>query len=309
MLGPYRLLHRLSGNTLTAVYTAVHTERPSARVAVKVLQVAPQRDEATLRSFISEARVGSVLRHPNVLHVDDAGMHEDHAYLVMELLEGGTLARLCPQGMPLPVGAVVALGLQICAGLSYLHEVVAVAGNRFNLVHRDIKPANLFVTADGAVKIIDFGVAHLSDERMEKTRPSVFHGTVSYASPEQAKSEHLDGRSDLFSLGLVLQQLLTGQRVFDQPHEAGILNALFFEPLPDLAHLRPDLPEPLCRAVQWVLRKDRCHRPSSAAGFASALEEAVPVELRWTQAQLAQWVQDRQRALEAEATVRARAGC
>jgi serine/threonine protein kinase len=204
------------------VYRALDV-RLGREVAVKVLR-RPEGDCGdALRRFEKEARAAAAIDHPNVLGVHDVGTHEGLPYIVSELLAGETLRERLQDGTALPVRKAVEYAAQIARGLAEAHEK--------GIVHRDLKPDNVFVTRDGRVKILDFGIARLSSEHGDeqtRTRPGAILGTVGYMSPEQVRGQPVDHRSDLFSLGAILYELVTGTRAFegDSPLETAysILN-------------------------------------------------------------------------------------
>src|SRR5262249_47194434 len=189
------------------------------KVAIKMLIAAGLGGEQALRRFEQEARAASALNHPNILDVHDIGSWEGGPYIVSELLEGATLAERIRHG-PLPAGETARLALQLTQGLGAAHDK--------GIVHRDLKPENLFVTRDGRLKILDFGIAKLVAPTEAGTVPpttqagAVF-GMVPYMSPEQVRGEPVDRRSDLFSSGVVLYEALSGRSLFhrDTPSETG----------------------------------------------------------------------------------------
>ena len=185
-------------------------------------------DPDRLRRLEQEARATSALNHPNIVVVHDTGHHEGSPYIVYELLEGTTL-RQPPTGPRLPVSRVLAYGIEIARGLAAAHDR--------GVIHRDLKPENLFITRDGRVKILDFGIARLAEAQAltaetmtgQATAAGVIVGTVGYMSPEQVKGERVDPRSDIFSLGTVLYEMLSGRRPFDHPTGVETMNAVLNE--------------------------------------------------------------------------------
>ncbi|EAU69303.1 serine/threonine protein kinase [Stigmatella aurantiaca DW4/3-1] len=271
------------------VWEAEPTRQPGSRVALKVLH-GDERPAGSRGRFIDEARIGALLDHPHIVRTLDLGREGEDLYLVMECLEGIPLSQLdlTSEG-PLACGMVVEMGLQVLEALAYAQNAPSPAGVRLGLIHRDLKPSNLFLTVEGKVKIIDFGIARAAGLELTQTRSGLVRGSLPYLSPEQARGEPLDTRSDLFSLGLVLHELLTGRRVFHQSNEATVLSALLWSPIPPVRQLRADVPVALNEALMWALRRDKAERPSSAEAFAQALRAGLPEAERWTQARLAQW--------------------
>ena len=278
-VGPYRLVSRLARGGFAEVYVGVderQTEGPP--VAVKILERDGTGATSSLGKFRQEGMLGARLHHPNLTQVLDVGETVDALFIVMELLTGQTLGELLVDGGPWTAGAVVGVGLQLLAGLGYAHGLTSEEGAPLGLVHRDIKPSNLFLTTGGVAKVIDFGIALVDDSHRTQTRTGVFLGTLAYAAPEQARAAPTDARADLFSLGLVLYELLTGVRVFSQTHEAGIVGALLFEPIPSVHQRAPEVPPAVADAVGWALQRDPALRPASAAIFADALRRALRPE-------------------------------
>src|SRR5258708_13568574 len=213
-LGPYEFLAQLGAGGMGEVYRA-RDARLNREVGIKVLPAAFARDPERLRRFQLEAEAVAALNHPNILAIHDFGEHEGSPYIVTEFLEGDTLRERMRPGA-LPVRKATEYGEQVARGLAAAHEK--------RIVHRDLKPENIFVTRDGRVKILDFGLAKLiqrdgkvlSDATTlaSQTEPGVVMGTVGYMSPEQVKGQNADHRSDLFSFGAILYEMLSGKRAF-----------------------------------------------------------------------------------------------
>src|SRR5215467_5204733 len=218
-LGPYEILSPLGAGGMGEVYRA-KDPRLGREVAIKVLPSSISSDADRLRRFEQEARAAGVLNHPNITAVHDIGSYDGAPYIVTELLVGETLRSRLSTG-PLPVRKAIDYGVQIARGLAAAHEK--------GIVHRDLKPENVFVTRDGRLKILDFGLAKLTQvegsgsvsKLPTATEPGVVLGTVGYMSPEQIKTGPVDARSDIFALGVILYEMLSGQRPFrgDSPGE------------------------------------------------------------------------------------------
>jgi len=271
-LGPYEILASLGAGGMGEVYRA-RDERLGREVAVKVLPPNYSADSDRLRRFEQEAKAAGALNHPNLVAVFDAGQHEGNPYVVFELLDGVTLRQRLGPG-PLPVRKAVDYADQIASGLAAAHEK--------GIVHRDLKPENLFVTRDGRVKILDFGLAKLRPEleptprRAEgatvsaATGAGLVLGTVGYMSPEQVKGDAADPRSDIFSFGVVLYEMLSGRRAFGGDTAAEVMNAILKDDPPELA--KPEIPPGLERVVRRCLEKRPEERFQSARDIAFALE-------------------------------------
>ena len=270
MLGPYQIIGTIGEGGMGVVYRAKDT-RLGRDVAVKVLTQVAFSDRERLLRFEQEARATGMLNHPNLLTVYDVGRDTDgNPFLVTELLEGETLRSRLDRG-PLSPRKAVDAALQMAQGLAAAHEK--------GIVHRDLKPDNIFLTRDGRLKILDFGIAKLTNARpdgptfeMAATEPGMVLGTVGYMSPEQVRGESVDHRSDLFSLGTIFFEMLAGTRAFRRNSAIETLSAILKEDPPDLAELIPAIPPALERLVRRCLEKDREHRFQSAQDLAFNLE-------------------------------------
>ncbi len=277
-LGPYEILAPLGAGGMGEVYRARDT-RLGREVAVKVLPASLSEDSDRLRRFEQEARAASALNHPNILTVLDVGELAGAPFVVSELLEGVTL-REALEGSPLPVRKAVDYGVQIAQGLAAAHEK--------GIAHRDLKPENLFVTKDGRVKILDFGLAKLMPRQADVgltnaptlapgTEPGVVMGTVGYMSPEQVRGGSADHRSDIFALGTVLHEMLTGARAFRGASAVETMNAILKEEPPEASRSRAEVTPALDRVVRRCLEKSPSERFQSARDLAFALTETASV--------------------------------
>jgi class 3 adenylate cyclase len=274
-LGPYEILAPLGAGGMGEVYRA-RDPRLGRDVAVKVLRDATSGDPDRLRRFEQEAKAAGALNHPNLLSVYDVGAHEGVPYLVFELLQGTTLRDLLgPE--PLSIRKAVDYGVQVARGLAAAHDK--------GIVHRDLKPENVFVTEDGRVKILDFGLAKLrpvpdalrSDVATASaiTEAGTVLGTVGYMSPEQVSGHPADPRSDIFSFGSVLYEMLTGRRAFKGGTPVETMNAILKEEPGALSSASAALPTGVERVVRRCLEKRREDRFESAKDLAFALETAL----------------------------------
>jgi serine/threonine protein kinase/Tol biopolymer transport system component len=270
-LGPYEIVSPLGGGGMGEVYRARDT-RLGRDVAIKVLPEGLTRDEDRLWRFQQEARVIATLNHPNILGIHDIGTHEGAPYLVSEFLEGTTLREKLDTG-PLPVRRAIEYALGIAQGLAAAHDK--------GIVHRDLKPENLFITRDGRVKVLDFGLAKLvrPDERSETavtlpsaTLPGMVLGTVGYMSPEQVRGESSDARSDIFSFGAVLYEMLTGKRAFKRETSAETMTAVLREEPAQVTEAELRWPLGLQRILCRCLEKNVERRFQSASDLAFAIE-------------------------------------
>jgi serine/threonine protein kinase/Tol biopolymer transport system component len=242
-------------------------------IAIKILPISLSRDPDRLRRFEREARAAAALNHPNILAVYQFGMHEGAPYLVSELLEGCTLREQLLLG-PVPIRRALDYIVQTAHGLAAAHEK--------GIVHRDLKPENLFLTKDGRIKILDFGLAklvsqpHTSDPGTptltDATDPGVVLGTVGYMAPEQVRGQEADGRADLFALGAILYEMLTGKRAFHKPTSAETMSAILHEDPASPSQLARSIPPALENVVYRCLEKSPEQRFHSASDLAFALE-------------------------------------
>jgi Tol biopolymer transport system component len=272
-LGPYEILAPIGAGGMGEVYRA-KDPRLGREVAVKVLPASFSQDADRLRRFEQEARAAGVLNHPNITAVHDIGSHDGAPYVVTELLEGETLrSRL--SGGALPVRKATDYALQIAHGLAAAHEK--------GIVHRDLKPENLFVTKDGRVKILDFGLAKLTQAEeagpqtnlptaAAGTEPGVVLGTLGYMSPEQVKGKGADSRSDIFSFGAILYEMLSGQRAFHRDSAAETMSAILKEEPPDFSATNQNINPGLERIVRHCLEKSPEERFHSAHDLAFDIE-------------------------------------
>jgi Tol biopolymer transport system component len=268
-LGSYEVLAKLGEGGMGEVYRA-RDPKLQRDVAIKVLPANVSSDPDRRSRFENEARAIAALSHANVLGVYEFGAQDGRLFVVMELLDGRTLRALLGSG-PLPVRKAIDIGTQIARGLAAAHQK--------NLVHRDLKPENVFVLPDGQVKILDFGLARSiaplaspgAAETMAATDPGTVLGTVGYMAPEQVRGGAVDARADLFALGAVLFEMLSGRRAFERDTAAETMTAILREDPPDLTAARADLPPALDRIVQHALEKDPPSRFQSASDVVFAL--------------------------------------
>src|ERR1022692_3046495 len=271
-LGPYEIVSPLGAGGMGEVYRA-RDPRLKREVAIKVLPQAFSLDADRLHRFEQEALATAALNHPNILAVFDIGTNEGSPYVVSELLEGETLRERLRSGS-VAVRKTLDYALQIAHGLAAAHEK--------GIIHRDLKPENLFLTKDGRVKILDFGLAKLTqaDSGDHTSLPTMTHateagvvlGTAGYMSPEQVRGTAVDARSDIFSFGAILYEMISGKRAFHRDTPADTMSAILKEDPPELNETNRNVSPALERIVQHCLEKNPEARFHSASDIAFDLE-------------------------------------
>jgi serine/threonine protein kinase len=270
--GRYRLEAKLGSGGMSTVYLA-RDETLERRVAVKVMhrEMSDQPDQ--LERFRREARAVAQLSHPNVVAVIDAGEDGGHPYIVFEYVEGETLKQRIDRLGRLPVDEATAYAIEIGRGLAAAHAR--------RMVHRDVKPQNVLIDPEGRAKVTDFGIARtLESDGLTKTGRVL--GTTDYVSPEQAMGHGVDLRSDVYSLGVLLYEMLTGDVPFEAETVVGVAMKHVNEEMPDVRTLRPEISNALAAVVEHATTKDPAERYASMAAFLSDLEGALEVEVART---------------------------
>ncbi len=265
-VGPYRIVAQLGSGGMATVYKAYHAAL-DRYVAIKVLHPAFKEDPTFLARFQREARIVARLEHPHIVPVYDFSEHGGQPYLVMRFIEGETLkARL--QAHPLSLSEVMDVMRPVCQALTYAHEQ--------DVLHRDIKPSNILLTPNGGVFLTDFGLARIAQAGESTLTRDTMVGTPQYISPEQARGKaDLDARTDIYSLGVVLYELLVGRVPYQADTPYAVVHDHIFTPLPMPRSLNPNLSEPLERVLLKALAKERDDRYATVAEMLAALEKAA----------------------------------
>jgi len=272
MLGRYQVEKELGKGAMGIVYMG-KDPKINRTVAIKTLALAQEFEADELADvkarFFREAETAGRLNHPNIVQIYDAGEEHDLCYIAMEFLKGHDLVRNTKPNALLPVVDVVKIIADAADALDYAHQQ--------GVVHRDIKPANLMWLVDNKViKLTDFGIARITDS--SKTKTGMVLGTPSYMSPEQLSGKKVDGRSDLFSLGVTLYQLLTGNLPFQADSMATLMFKIANEPHASASVTRPDLPAPLCAVIDRALEKDLAKRYARGSELSAELRAALRVQ-------------------------------
>lgn len=280
--GRYVLLDRIGSGGMAEVYRAVMpgAEGFQRTFVVKRILAELCQAEDFVEMFVQEANICSLLHHPNIVEVFDFGRADDGYFLTMEYLRGRDLATVLRklrernQACPAPVAALIAH--QVASGLGYAHGLCTPDGQPHNIVHRDVSPGNIICLRTGGVKLLDFGIAKaLGNLLPETTGQGIFKGKLSYMAPERVKQEPVDGRSDLFSLGVVLWEMLAGRRLFRGKEELDTMRKVLETPVPPPSSLRPDIPTALDAIVLRALERDPANRYATGQDMADDLEQVL----------------------------------
>lgn len=273
-LGPHDVLGRIAGGGLSTIYLGRRIS-DGALVALKVVRHDLRGDDEVLAMFFDEARLLERLVHPNIVRTFEHGADADHAFIAMELLLGTTLAEVqkacVARGMGLHPEAAAWIAARVGEALHHAHELADERGQPLSIIHRDVNPSNVFLTFEGEVKLIDFGLAKCRG-RATTTLRGVIKGKLPYLSPEQIMQLPLDRRSDVFGLGTTLWELLTTRRLFGRSTDIATVRAVHCGPIPDPRVLAPDVPPELAAVVLHALERNRDHRYESAGKLARHLD-------------------------------------
>lgn len=280
-LGNYVLLLELAAGGMATVYIARQAGAAGFERLVIIKRV--HRHLLKIREFhdmfFDEARVASLIRHPNVVSVDDVVESEDELFLVQPYVESVSLTALIDaanaKGERLAPSIVVRILSDTLAGLSAAHDAVDMRGNKLDVVHRDVSPHNILVGIDGRSRLIDFGIAKAA-RRITTTSGGIMKGKLAYMSPEQARQQPLDARADLFAAGAVLHETLTGERLFKGDDQADVLLNVLIGEIPAPSSIAADIPPQLDAVVRKALERESEDRYQAAADFLESLEKALP---------------------------------
>jgi hypothetical protein len=290
-LGRYEILGALASGGMAELFLArlPGVEGFAKRVVIKRVLPGLARDREFVEMFLAEARVAAMFAHQNIVAVHDIGYDAGGYFFAMELLHGADVGALVRASVArdggMPFGIALEIARAACAGLHYAHERVGPTGAPLGLVHRDVSPQNLFVTFDGGVKLLDFGIAKAVEKISNHyTRSGTLRGKLPYMSPEQCRTEPLDRRSDVFSLAIVLWEMTVGQRLYGAAGEGdfAVLKQICDADAPRPSARKPGYPDELERIVMKALARDREERHATADAFAADLEGFVRAGSLWT---------------------------
>lgn len=277
--GSYQLLRRLATGGMAQIYLARQKGPEGFEKLLVVKRILPHLAENAdfVRMFLDEARIAARLNHPNIVQIFNLGAQDDSFFIAMEFIHGEDVRRVWKRseqlGKSMPIQMVCRVIMDACAGLDYAHKKTdPQTGKPLGIVHRDISPQNILITFEGGVKVVDFGIAKAADQATV-TRSGVLKGKYSYMSPEQASGKKVDNRSDIFALGVVLHELLTGQRLFKRANDIQTLHAVTECEVTPPSQLNPRLPRDLDAIVMKALAKDPANRYQEAIHLQMALED------------------------------------
>jgi serine/threonine-protein kinase len=277
--GKYTLVAKLATGGMAEIFLARLLSDGGFEKLVCIKRILPHlaKDPQFVAMFLDEARVVARISHPNVCQVFELGEIEGQYYIAMEYLAGVPLS-VFRRADYYPVAAdprlVAAFGVQACDGLHHAHQLKGASGEQLGVVHRDISAQNLFVTIDGIVKVLDFGIAKVQDQSV-RTSTGAVKGTYAYMAPEQLRGEKVDRRADVWALGAVLWETLAQRHLFKRETEFLTFQAITNDPIPDICELRPDVPPLLGDTIARAISRDRDHRFATARALGEALAQAV----------------------------------
>jgi serine/threonine-protein kinase len=280
--GKYTLLRSLAKGGMAELFLALQKSVAGFEKLIVIKRILPSmnQDQAFIEMLLQEARTSATLSHPNIVQIFDVGQAEGLYFIAMEHVHGEDIRSVVRQmktkSVPeFPLEHALAITLGMCAGLTYAHEKSDLDGTQLNIVHRDISPQNVVITFSGDVKIVDFGIAKSDSKLAGDTKSGKLKGKVPYMSPEQARGENIDARSDIFATGVMLFELTTGKRLFKGSSEFETLKLICEREYPRPTQIRPGYPPGLEHIVMKALTKDRTQRYQSARDMQSDLEEFV----------------------------------
>src|SRR4051812_20698693 len=274
----YRVLEKLESGGMAEVFRAESTGLQGFRKQVAIKRVLPHLSEKKnfISMFLDEARLSAQLSHSNCVQVFDIGVGDNAYFIVMEFVDGANLKSIAEslkkQGREFPVSCAAFIALEICKGLSYAHEMRDPSGNELHLVHRDMSPPNVLITKHGEIKIVDFGLAK-ANSQLERSEPGIIKGKFSYLSPEAAMGQDVDLRTDIFAVGIILWELLSGQRLFLGETDFQTVKKVQQAVIPPISQINRDAPPELERILNRALARDPAQRYMTARDLGQELSK------------------------------------
>ncbi len=267
--GKYTLIDRIAVGGMAEIFLARQAGIENFEKTIVIKRIRPHLSKQPnfVKMFLNEAKLAAQLNHPNIVQIYDLGRIGESYFIAMEYVFGRDMRRIIPKadslGIPFPMVYALKIASSVCEGLYYAHQKTDTYGVALNIVHRDVTPENIFVSFDGTVKVLDFGIAKAANQ-IEQTRAGEIKGKLSYMSPEQCMGKHLDNRSDLFSLGTVLYEWLTGFKLFTGDSEVAILKSITEGKIYAPSYFKADIPEGVEAILMKALEKDRERRYQTA---------------------------------------------
>lgn len=297
-VGRYRLIDRLAVGGMAELFLGYTQAMHGFEKLVVLKRILPQfaQNPEFVRMFLDEARLAATLDHPNIAHVYDIGEHQDSYFFSMEYVHGQSLLKVMravtQARRPLPLEHSLNVIIGTCGGLHYAHEKVGLDGTQLGIVHRDVSPPNIILTYDGTVKVVDFGIAKAATAR-SSTAVGTLKGKIPYMAPEQCRSEPLDRRSDIFSIGIILYELTVGRRLFQAETEIAIIRKITSGGFPPPTSVHPSYPGELEAIVMRALQLSPDARYDTARDLQIDLEEfAREYKLAISSARLASFMEE-----------------
>lgn len=267
--GKYTLIDRIAVGGMAEIFLARQAGLEGFEKTIVIKRIRPHLSKQPnfVKMFLNEAKLAAQLNHPNIVQIYDLGRIGESYFIAMEYIFGRDMRRIIPKadalGIPFPMVYALKIASSVCEGLYYAHARTDLYGNALNIVHRDVTPENIFVSFDGTVKVLDFGIAKAANQ-IEQTRAGEIKGKLSYMSPEQCMGKALDNRSDIFSLGVVLYEWLTGFKLFTGDSEVAILKSITEGKIYAPSYFKADIPEGVEAILMKALEKDRERRYQTA---------------------------------------------
>lgn len=267
--GKYTLIDRIAVGGMAEIFLARQAGLEGFEKTIVIKRIRPHlsNQKSFVKMFLNEAKLAAQLNHPNIVQIYDLGKIGETYFIAMEYIFGRDMRRIIPKadsmGIPFPMVYALKIASSVCEGLYFAHQKTDLYGSPLNIVHRDVTPENIFVSFDGTVKVLDFGIAKAANQ-IEQTRAGEIKGKLSYMSPEQCMGKPLDSRSDIFSLGVVLYEWITGFKLFTGESEVAILKSITEGKIYAPSYFKADIPEAVEHILMKALEKDRDRRYQTA---------------------------------------------